>query len=63
MEDKTYIITLRAKSTPHKLEAATHKTVDGWIIFTNAKGEETGKFYEPDVMGFSVEPDMPTITF
>ena len=61
MEDKLYNVTLRRKNTPHKLEAATVKTEGGRLIFTNAEGEKSGNFSAADVVGYSVEPDMPTV--
>jgi hypothetical protein len=60
MEDKLYSVTLRSKNTPHKVEAAAVRTEGGRVIFTNAEGEETGIFNAADVMGYSVEPDMPS---
>lgn len=57
MENKTYSVSLKSKSIPHKLQAASVKKDNAEIVFTNAEGEEVGRFREKDVMGYSVEPE------
>jgi len=56
MENKTYVLTLLGKRTPHKVEAVSVTKEQGRLIFKNAKGEESGNFDVTEVKGYHVEP-------
>ncbi len=60
MDDKPYTVTLRSKSEPHKFYAATIRYEGGKVIFTNSEGEEVGRFSAEDVIGQSIDPEMPS---
>ena len=59
MESKIWLVTLRSKSTPHRVEAATLKDEGNQLVFRDEQGNVAGSFNRADVMGYSVEPEMP----
>jgi hypothetical protein len=56
MENKIYVVTLRAKSTPHRIEAATVQREDSQLVFRDRNNDIVGTFNNADVIGYSIEP-------
>jgi hypothetical protein len=55
MENKMYVVTLRSKSTPHRIEAATVQREDSQLVFRDQNNDIVGTFNNADVMGYSIE--------
>lgn len=55
MENKMYVVTLRSKSTPHRIEAATVQREDSQLVFRDQNNDIVGTFNHADVIGYSIE--------
>jgi hypothetical protein len=55
-ENRIWIISVRGKKDPHRVDASHAQEREGRLVLTDSTGETVGSFCLADVQGYPVEP-------